>query len=402
MRVQPDPVSPENASLSPARPRRDAAPAATPMHDAGPGARADLLLALTPEVGPVLGQRLKEHFGSAERVLAASHAALREVRGVGPKIADRIVQAERLIDLDAQWEVVRRHRLTVLLPGQPAFPHLLSELPDPPGVLFVRGQLLPVDALAVAIVGSRRATRYGLLQAERLAGALARTGITVVSGMARGVDAAAHRGALAAGGRTVAVLAGGVLKPYPPEHAELATHIAASGAVLSEALPAASPLRGMFPQRNRLISGLSLGVVVVEAADRSGALITVRHAVEQDREVFAVPGQIDNPLAAGPHRLIRDGAKLTACVDDILEELGPLAVPADLPDGRTLRSPAELQLDPVERQVLQAVDAAGTHVDCLARQCDLPISRVLAVVTVLESRRLVRKLGGSRVARSCP
>ena len=199
------------------------------------------------------------------------------------------------MQLDAQLALVREHGLGVLLPGRADYPRLLSEIPDPPGVLFVRGAIEPADAMAVAIVGTRRATHYGKQQAERLAGGLARAGVTVVSGLARGIDAAAHRGALAAGGRTIAVLASGVLNLFPPEHEKLADEVAAHGAVVSEAAPTMPPLAGMFPQRNRIISGLSLGVIVVEAADRSGALITARHAMEQGREVFAVPGPDRQP-----------------------------------------------------------------------------------------------------------
>ena len=188
----------------------------------------------------------------------------------------------------------------------------------------------PADALSIGIVGTRHATQYGLRQAERLAGSLARAGLTIVSGLARGIDAAAHRGALAAGGRTLGVLASGVLNIYPPEHDQLANEVAACGALLSEQPARSAPLAGTFPQRNRLISGLSLGVIVVEAAERSGALITARHAMEQGREVFAMPGNVDSRCSHGCHRLIRDGAKLIETADDVLEELGPLveATPA--------------------------------------------------------------------------
>ena len=187
--------------------------------------------------------------------------------------------------------------------------------------------------MAVAIVGTRHATRYGLAQAERLAGSLARTGFTVVSGLARGIDAAAHRGALAAGGRTIAVLASGLLEIYPPEHDKLADEVAASGYLVSESPPRMVPLSGAFPQRNRIISGLSLGTIVVEAADRSGALITARHAYEQGREVFAVPGPIDSRMSRGCHALIKDGAKLVESIDDVLAELGPLAENIQRDDG---------------------------------------------------------------------
>jgi DNA processing protein len=220
-----------------------------------------------------------------------------------------------------------------------------------------------------------------------------------VSGLARGIDAAAHKGALSAGGRTIAVLASGVLNVFPPEHEDFADQIVSQGAVVSEAAPTMPPLSGMFPQRNRIISGLSLGVVVVEAADRSGALITARHAMEQGREVFAVPGPIDSPGSFGPHRLLRDGAKLVTCVDDVLEELGHLPVAAPDLRGGSIRTAAELKLNDLEHAVLQAIDPAGSSLDDVAAKCGWPIHRVLATVSVLESRRLVRRVGGNRVAR---
>ncbi len=361
--------------------------------------RAEILLALTPEVGPVLRGRLLERFGDAGQVIAASEAELQQVQGIGPKISQRIVNARHEVQLDAQLALVREHGLGLLLPSRDEYPRLLKEIPDPPGVLFVRGAIEPADAMAVAIVGTRRATHYGKQQAERLAAGLARTGVTVVSGLARGIDAAAHRGALAAGGRTIAVLASGVLNVFPPEHEKLADEVVAHGAVVSEAAPTMPPLSGMFPQRNRIISGLSLGAIIVEAADRSGALITARHAMEQGREVFAVPGQVDSPASSGPHRLLRDGAKLVTCVDDVLEELGHL--PAAAPDqrGGSIRAAAELKLNDLEHAVLQAIDPAGSMLDEVAVACKLPIHRVLSTVSVLESRRLVRKIGGNRIVR---
>ncbi len=192
-------------------------------------------------------------------------------------------------------------------------------------MLFVRGAIVPRDLLGVAIVGSRHATHYGLKIARQLASGLARPVLTIVSGLARGIDAAAHQGALDAGGRTLGVLGSGVLTIYPPEHVALSEQVIRSGALISEAPLRAAPTTGSFPQRNRLISGLTLGVIVVEAADRSGALITARHAMEQGREVFAVPGRIDERMSRGCHRLIRDGATLVETIDDVLAELGPLA-----------------------------------------------------------------------------
>jgi DNA processing protein len=258
---------------------------------------------------------------------------------------------------------------------------------------------MPNDAMAIGIVGTRHATSYGLRQAERLAGGLSRAGLTIISGLARGIDAAAHRGALSAGGRTIAILASGVMNIYPPEHDQLAAEIAAQGALVSEAPPLSSPLAGTFPQRNRIISGMSLGIIVVEAAHRSGALITARHAMEQGREVFAVPGHVDSRTSQGCHALIRDGARLIETADDVLEELGPLveAIPRD--DGRSIHHPAELLLSEIEQHVLSAVNTEATTLDQIIIQTGLPVPQVLATVSVLEMRRLIRRLSGSTVIR---
>lgn len=357
-----------------------------------------LRLALVPGVGPRTRRSLLERFGTPRAVLAASPSELREVPGVGPKLCGKILAAGQ-IDAEETIALCRRCGVAVWIESDPAYPRMLREIHDPPGVLFVRGEVRPEDALAVAIVGTRHATRYGLTQAERLGSALAGAGIAVVSGLARGIDAAAHRGALQAGGRTLAVLAGGVLNVYPPEHRELADQIAQSGAVLSEAPPEAEPIGGAFPQRNRLISGLSLGVLVVEAADRSGALITARHAMEQGREVFAVPGRIDSRTSRGCHQLIRDGAKLVQSVDDILEELGPLVEAAPRGDGGEIRHPAELLLNELEQAVLDAVAIEPTSVDQIIARTGLPVPRILSTLSVLEMRRLIRRLSGSTFAR---
>jgi DNA processing protein len=291
------------------------------------------------------------------------------------------------------------HGIDVLTEAAGDYPRPLRQIHDPPGVLFRRGEPQPQDELAVAIVGTRHATRYGLAQAERLAGSLARTGFTVVSGLARGIDAAAHRGALAAGGRTIAVLASGLLEIYPPEHEKLADEVAASGYIISESPPRMVPLSGAFPQRNRIISGLSVGTIVVEAPDRSGALITARHAYEQGREVFAVPGPVDSRMSRGCHALIRDGAKLVESIDDVLSELGPLAENIQRDDGTILSRPAELTLNEIEQQVLAAIDGSPTPIDTIAATCGLAINRVLSTISVLEMRRLIRRTSGTQVVR---
>jgi DNA processing protein len=280
-----------------------------------------------------------------------------------------------------------------------AYPPALGRICDPPGVLFCRGKIEARDELAVALVGSRRCTVYGRQQAERLAGALARAGLTIVSGLARGIDAAAHRGALEAGGRTIAVLGTGLANIYPPEHAELAQAIAQQGAVLAEVPLDTAPLPGLFPQRNRIIAGLSLGVVVVEAARSSGALHTVRHAVEQGREVFAVPGRIDSLASEGCHDVLRDGATLVRHVDDILQGLGPLVAPVRSGGDQAVHTARELLLDDQERRILNLVPIDPVHVDEILREAGIEPSRALATLTVLEMRRLVRRLPGSQYCR---
>jgi DNA processing protein len=255
-----------------------------------------LRLALVSGVGPRIRKALLERFGTARAVLAAAPSELQAVYGVGPKVAHNIAGADHEIEVEAEIALCREHGIDIITEAHCAYPRVLRDIHDPPGVLFVRGKIKPVDALAIGIVGTRHGTQYGLRQAERLAGGLARAGLTIISGLARGIDAAAHRGAMAAGGRTIAVLASGVMNIYPPEHNQLAEEVAACGALVSESPPRCEPLSGMFPQRNRLISGLSLGVIVVEAAERSGALITARHAMEHGREVFTPPVKLSSHL----------------------------------------------------------------------------------------------------------
>jgi DNA processing protein len=358
-----------------------------------------LRLCLVSGVGPRTRKALLERFGTARAVLAAPMSQLREVQGVGPKLAQAIAEAADQIDAAAEIALCREHGIAIVTDAEAAYPRALREIHDPPGMLFVRGEIRPNDALAVAIVGTRHASQYGLRQAERLAGGLARAGLTIISGLARGIDAAAHRGALAAGGRTIAVLASGVLNIYPPEHDELAEEVAAHGALVSESPPHAQPLAGTFPQRNRIISGLALGAIIVEAAERSGALITARHAMEQGREVFAVPGSVESRVSRGCHQLIRDGARLVESADDVLEELGPLVEAAPRDDGRVIHHPAELLLNEPEEQVLAAVGVEATPIDQIVATTGLPVAQVLATISVLEMRRLVRRLSGTMVLR---
>ena len=356
-------------------------------------------LALVSGVGPLTRKALIDRFGSAQDVFDAPPSLLREVPGIGPKLCREIVEANRSIDVEAEFERCKRHGIEILTDTDSRYPRLLQEIPDPPGVLFLAGRVLPEDALAIAIVGTRHASHYGLRQAERLAGSLARCGLTIVSGLARGIDGAAHRAALAAGGRTIAVLAGGLADVYPPEHRELAEQVKENGALLSENPPGGIPSKGAFPRRNRLITGMSLGVIVVEAAERSGALISARHAMEQNREVFAVPGRVDTRVARGCHRLIRDGATLVESAEDVLDQLGPLVEGIEIADGRTMHHPAELQLNDREQKVLDAIPVEATNIDRIVTDSGLPVHRVMATISVLEMRHLVRRVEGNRLMR---
>jgi DNA processing protein len=357
-------------------------------------------------IGPRLRRRLIEHFGSPAAVFAAAPEALARVERLGPKLARDIHGLATAAVAEQVLEDCRQHGIAILHEASAGYPRLLGRIDDPPGLLYVQGELEPRDALAVAIVGARHATAYGLKIAEQLGGSLARAGYTVVSGLARGIDAAAHRGALAAGGRTLAVLGSGLLSIYPPEHAELAAAIAANGAVLSEQPPRMEPFAGAFPQRNRIVAGLSLGTVVVQASARSGGLITARLAGEQGREVFAVPGPIDCRMSRGCHQLIRDGATLIGSVDDILDELGPFFETAVDSTGQSVVHPAELRLDDVERRVLvsltdlTAAVEGGGDIESVVAATGLPASRVLAALAALEIRHIIRRLPGNRFARA--
>jgi DNA processing protein len=359
----------------------------------------EVQLALTNGIGSVLIDRLLVRFGSAAAVLSASPTELCDVPGVGLSIARSLRDPEFRNQTRLMLEFCRDTGVCVVLPSEVHFPRLLKEIPDPPNVLFVRGKIQPRDALAVAIVGTRSASQYGRTQAGRFARSLARAGLSIVSGLARGIDAAAHQGALDTEGRTIAVLSSGVSEIFPPEHEPLAGSIAATGALISEMPPGTRPKRGMFPRRNRLISGLCLATLVIEAGERSGALITARLAGEQGREVFALPGLVTSPNARGCHQLIRDGAVLVQDPLEVLEALGPLVEPVEVTPDQTLRNPAELLLNEQEITVLQAIESEPTDLNSVIATCGLPVPRVLSTLSVLEMRRLVRRSGGNMVQR---
>ncbi|MCA9119645.1 MAG: DNA-protecting protein DprA [Planctomycetaceae bacterium] len=369
------------------------------VESTGDTLEAAVRLSLVPGVGPRTRKTLLECLGSAEAVFDAAPSVLRQVPGVGPKLVRAISDARSNIDVAAEMELCRENDIALIADADDRYPKLLGQIHDPPGILYVKGEIIPADGLAIAIVGTRHSTQYGLQQAERLAAGLARAGLTIVSGLARGIDAAAHRSALQAGGRTLAVLGSGLLNIYPPEHRELSRQVIEHGALISEMSPHSPPASGAFPQRNRIVTGLSMGVIVVEAALRSGALISAEHAMQQGREVFAVPGRVDSRASHGCHRLLREGAKLVESVDDVLEELGPLFASTTSNDGREVRHPAELQLNDQEQAVLDAIQKEATSIDQVVSVSGLPIHRVLSTISVLEMRRLVRRISGNQVSR---
>ena len=357
-------------------------------------------LNLVPGIGPRHQRSLLDYFGDPESIFAASLTELERVSGVGPKLA-RLIHAARTFDhAETEVRTCQQNGYRLLRMGTDEYPQNLPEVSDAPLILYCRGELKPQDDLAVGIVGSRRCTLYGTQQAEKFGRALAMAGFTVVSGLARGIDAAAHRGALAAGGRTIAVSATGLNHIYPPEHVELAEQIAQNGAVVCESRLDQQPTSGIFPQRNRIISGLSLGVIIIEANRKSGALHTARHAMEQGREVMAIPGRIDSFASDGCNDLIRDGATLIRNVDDVIEALGPLVEPVKTEDQQEVRSPRELTLSVQERQVLDLVTSEPQHLDEIIRMMEISPSRVLATLTVLEMKRMVKRLPGGFLVRA--
>jgi DNA processing protein len=350
-------------------------------------------LNLTPGVGPVVFRNLRSHFGSARAILEASEEEIRRVEGVSANVARAIVEGRGRGE--EEMALAKEHGVRIVPHDSPEYPKSLLAIYDPPIVLYVRGTLQPSDLLALAIVGARRCSHYGSVQAERFAGALGRMGFTVVSGLAEGIDTAAHNGALKGGGRTFAVLGNGLCEIYPKRNEKLAAQIAEKGAILSEFPMRTRADARHFPQRNRVISGLSLGVMVVEASRQSGTLITAKWALEQGREVFALPGRVDSPTSFGTHGLIQKGAKLVTTPDDILEELGPLGElvkPAGAEEA--LSDPRELSLNSREKQVYQALSHEPMHIDEIARTTGLPVSTVMSTLTILEIKRLARQLAG--------
>ncbi len=357
-----------------------------------------IALNMLPDIGRIRFRRLLEYFGSAEKAFFAPLKEISKVEGIGKKIGEKMAREREKMDLEKEFALMDRDQVKVLTWEDEIYPPRLKAIYDPPPVLYLKGEIVPEDRFAVALVGSRRATTYGKLTTERLSGELVQRGLTVVSGMARGIDTAAHRGALNKEGRTIAVLGSGIGRPYPAENKGLMGKISESGAVISEFSMSTAPDRLNFPLRNRIISGLSLGVVVVEAAERSGALITADYALEQGREVFAVPGNVNARSTKGTHNLIRMGAKLVEKSADIVEELEPQldGLPGEGREGPEKRLPL---LEGEEKKVYDLLSEEPQHIDEIIRKTRISVTRMPGVLLTLEIKDLIKQLSGKMFVR---
>ena len=337
-------------------------------------------------IGAVRLQALIDHFGDAGTAWRGEAAEL-HAAGLSAKVVERLLQVRSTLDVQQLWERIAAQGISVIICQDESYPRRLKEIEQPPPVLYVRGNLLPEDDFAVAIVGTRRITPYGRQVTEELAAYLAANGITIISGLARGVDAAAHTAALRAGGRSLAVLGSGVDRIYPSENRALAEQMMQHGAILSDYPVGTAPDANNFPPRNRIISGLSMAVVVIEAGETSGALITAEFAAEQGREVFAVPGSILAPQSKGTNRLIQVGAQPLLTPQDLMQALNLTQVSAQKSARQILPT------DEVEKQLLLALGSEPLHVDDLRSQTGLPVEKVSAALVMMELKGLVRQVG---------
>ncbi len=364
---------------------------------------AYLALNLLPGIGPIRVRRLLERFGTPQSILNATRREIQEVHGIGEEMAGQIVDWEDRIDLLEEKRRMADHGISLLTLEDDEYPAALRSIHDPPFLLYMKGRLTSADDAAIGVVGSRRTTHYGRDQAKKLSFQLAKAGFCIVSGLARGIDTAAHEAALAAGGRTIAVLGSGIGNVYPPENQALADRIAEQGAVLSEFPVLYVPDKQSFPLRNRIVAGISRGLLVVEAPARSGSLITANQALEQGRAVFAVPGQIDRPTSEGCHRLIQQGATLVCSAQDVIDELGleinslgfdftpePRSGSQMAVDKPTRR----IELSEVEKDILAELDQGDSTIDSLSEATGINAGRVGATLLQLELKTLIKQLPG--------
>jgi len=351
---------------------------------------------LVPRLGPLTIRRLLDHFPDPQAILAASPGQLAKVRGVGTQIAASIHRWQETANPHAEQQHMRENGSYFVSQCDEDYPPLLREIYDPPAGLFVRGRLEARDRLAIAVVGSRHTTHYGREAARQLSFQLARSGVTVISGLARGIDTCAHEGALQAGGRTIAVLGSGHDRLYPPENTKLADRIADNGAVLSEFPSRTAPDKTTFPLRNRIVSGMSRGILVVECPERSGSLITANMAADQNRTVYAVPGPITSGSSAGCHQLIRDGARLVTSAEDILEDLQCL-IPREqqLSDAKLIAEHSRKPpLEGDAAAIYAALDVTETPFDTLIERTGLTAANLSRTLSRLEIQGHVKQLPG--------
>jgi DNA processing protein len=344
-------------------------------------------LTLVRGIGAVRLRALINHFGDAASAWQGSADELRAA-GMGPKVVERLLEARKSVDLDQLWDKIIAQGIKILTWADELYPPRLKEIEQPPSVLYVRGELLPEDHFAVAIVGTRKVTPYGRQVTEELSAFLAANRVTVISGLARGVDAVAHSAAIKAGGRTMAVLGSSVDRIYPPENRALAEQMMTRGALISDYPVGTAPDASNFPPRNRIISGLSLAVVVVEAGETSGALITAEFAAEQGREIFSVPGSILAPQSKGTNKLIQNGALPLLTPQDLMQALNLTRVGAQKSARKIL--PA----DEVEAQLMNTLGDEPMHVDEIRNQTGLPVEKVSATLVMMELKGMVRQVGG--------
>jgi len=347
-------------------------------------------------VGAILSKRLIDVFKTPEAVFSASEESLWAIEGISERVAKNILSFNQFDDVKREMEKIEREGVTLLTLTDPSYPFRLSMIDDPPLVLYAKGVGIGSDTYPIAIVGTRNITAYGRSVAQQIGSGLAHAGMTVVSGFARGIDAVAHQAALSAGGRTIAVLGSGIDRIYPPEHRKLYSQIAEAGIIFSEFPMGEIPTPHNFPQRNRTISGISLGCVVIEASQKSGALITARFALEQGREVFAVPGSIFSETSRGTHYLIQSGAKLIESTQEIIDELLPqIAKPATEPSP----APVVPNLVAEEKQLYQLLSMEPKHIDRIIEESSLEASDVSHRLLELELKGIVRQLVGQHYAR---
>jgi len=347
-------------------------------------------------LGPVMAKRLLGRFGSPERIFGASERELLAVPDVGPKLAKSILKGPDVKFCNEQLDIAEKRGFRIIAADSAEYPDRLKQIYDPPYMIFVKGEIRPEDEKAVAIVGSRKATHYGKSMAEKLARELASANVTVVSGFARGIDSISHRAAIDAGGRTLAVFGSGLDVIYPPENKKMYAELPDSGALISEFPFGTKPEPQNFPRRNRIISGISLGVVVIEAGERSGALLTARHALEQNREVFAVPGNITSTASSGTNELIKQGAHLVTSAEDILSNL-KFILP-EKSEIKTTEKPPRLK--PEQNRLYEILTDEPIHVDIISRQLGVKVPQVLTVLLEMELMGVVRQVPGKKFVKS--